>query len=314
MTVTIDVAATAAKFKAEIRAELSKLEQPLTLVGVLTAERGPSATYAKYAQRAFEEVGVVFRLRRTDRLEAESEIRAANDDAGVHGMMVYYPVFGTERDSYLRDTVDPAKDIEGLHSFWARCLYQNRRYLDAEQTKKAILPCTPLAIVKLIEASGVFAPAGRPLEGRTVSVFNRSEVVGRPLASMLAHDGAKVYSFDIDGPQLYTPAASPDGAHRVSETSIDRKNALAESDIVVTGVPSQNFELIRGDEIRVGSVCINVSTYRNFDPDIEGRAAVFAPRVGPMTVTMALRNALRLYRNTRGPNPVDFGVYGPRGR
>jgi len=299
MTVTIDAAATAAKFREEIRAELATLSQPLTLVGILTAERGPSATYAKYAQKASEEVGVRFFLRHANRLEAEAAIREYNADAAVHGLMVYYPVFGTERDSYLRDTVDPAKDIEGLHSYWARSLYENRRYLDAGRAKKAILPCTPLAILKLIEAAGVFAPKGRPLEGRTVCVFNRSEVVGRPLASMLAHDGARVYSFDIDGPQLYTPSDRPDGVHKVSETSVDRARALSQADIIVTGVPSPNFELIRAAEIREGSVCINVSTYRNFDPDIEGKAAAFAPRVGPMTVTMAIRNALRLYQNGR---------------
>jgi methylenetetrahydrofolate dehydrogenase (NADP+)/methenyltetrahydrofolate cyclohydrolase len=299
MTVTIDAAVMAAKFREEIRAELATLSEPLSLVGVLTAERGPSATYAKYAQRASEEVGVRFNLRHTNRLEAEAVIRECNADDAVHGMMVYYPVFGTERDSYLRDTVDPAKDIEGLHSYWVRSLYENRRYLDSTRSKKAILPCTPLAIVKLIEGAGVFAPSGRPLEGKTVCVFNRSEIVGRPLASMLAHDGARVYSFDIDGPQLYTPAEKPDGVHKVSETSVDRARALSEADIIVTGVPSPNFELIRAAEIREGSVCINVSTFKNFDPDIEGKAGAFAPRVGPMTVTMALRNALRLYQNVR---------------
>ena len=63
--------------------------------------------------------------------------------------------------------------------------------------------------------------------------------------------------------------------------------------------PSQRFELIRAAEIKEGSVCINVSTYRNFAEDIIGKAGAFAPRVGPMTVTMALRNALRLHQNMR---------------
>lgn len=308
MTRVIDAAVQAAKWKDEIRAELSQLEERLVLVGVLAAERGPSATYAKYAQKACEEVGAVFELRRATRLDAEAVIREANADANVHGIMVYYPVFGTERDVYLRDTVAPSKDIEGLHSFWARNLYQNRRYLDAGGAKKAILPCTPLAIVKLIEAAGAFAPSGRPLEGRTAAVFNRSEVVGRPLASMLAHDGARVYSFDIDGPLLVSPPSTPEESHRVSETDIDRTRALAEADIIVTGVPSPSFDLIRGEEIRAGSVCVNFSTYRNFASDIEGKAGAFVPRVGPMTVTMALRNALRLYKNTRGPDAMRFST------
>jgi methylenetetrahydrofolate dehydrogenase (NADP+) / methenyltetrahydrofolate cyclohydrolase len=306
MTTTVDAAAEAAKFKQEISAELAELSERLVLVGVLAAERGPSATYAEYAQRACQELGVDYQLRRATRLDVEDVLREANDDPRVHGIMVYYPVFGTEQDVYLRDAVDPSKDFEGLHSFWARCLYQNRRFLDAERTKKAILPCTPLAIMKLIAAAGAFEPGDRPLEGRTACVFNRSEVVGRPLASMLAHDGARVYSFDIDGPLLFSPPSTPEGAHRASEIDINRARALAEADIVVTGVPSQHFELIRAEEIRPGAVCINFSTYRNFDPNIIGKAAAFAPRVGPMTVVMAMRNAVRLYQNTRGSGAVQL--------
>jgi len=308
MTTVIDATAQAAKFKQEIRAQLATLPERLTLVGVLAAERGPSATYAKYAQKACEEVGALFRLRHATRLDVESVIREANEDPSVHGIMVYYPVFATERDVYLRDSVDPAKDIEGLHSYWARSLYQNRRYLDSQRHLKAILPCTPLAIVKMIEAAGAFARSGRPLEGRTAVVFNRSEVVGRPLASMLAHDGATVYSFDIDGPLMMTPASTPEGAHRVSETSIDRAGALARADIVITGVPSPSFELVSASEIRPGALCINFSTYRNFAPDIEGKAGAFVPRVGPMTVTMALRNALRLFQNARTSGSLRLGA------
>jgi 5,10-methylene-tetrahydrofolate dehydrogenase/methenyl tetrahydrofolate cyclohydrolase len=304
MTTTVDAAAEAAKFKQEIRAELADLPERLVLVGVLVAERGPSATYAEYAQRACQELGVDYHLRRATRLDVEDVIREANADPAVHGIMVYYPVFGTEQDIYLRDAVDPGKDFEGLHSFWARCLYQNRRFLDPQRTKKAILPCTPLAIMKLIAAAGAFGPGERPLEGRTACIFNRSEVVGRPLASMLAHDGARVYSFDIDGPLLFSPPSTPEGAHRASEVDIDRTRALAESDIVVTGVPSQDFELIRAAEIRPGAICINFSTYRNFDSSIIGKAGAFAPRVGPMTVVMAVRNALRLYLNMRGGQAV----------
>jgi methylenetetrahydrofolate dehydrogenase (NADP+)/methenyltetrahydrofolate cyclohydrolase len=305
--ITLDATAAAERFKHEIRSTLESLPEKLVLTGVLASERGPSATYAHYAQRACDEVGVEFRLARATRLTAETVIAQANADPGVHGIMVYYPVFGTEQDIYLRESVKPEKDIEGLHSFWARCLYANKRTIDAAGVKKAILPCTPLAIMKLIEAAGTLAPdspAGRrpglrPLENRTVAVFNRSEVVGRPLASMLAHDGARVYSFDIDGPLLFAPSSDPQGAHSVRETDRDRARALAEAEIVVTGVPSKQFELIRAAEIRPGAVCINFSTYQNFDRDVLEKASVFAPRVGPMTVSMALRNAVRLYQNTR---------------
>ncbi|HET8938126.1 MAG TPA: bifunctional methylenetetrahydrofolate dehydrogenase/methenyltetrahydrofolate cyclohydrolase [Polyangiales bacterium] len=303
MTVTIDPAAVAQRFREEIRAQLQTAREPLHLVGILAGDHSPSLTYALYAQRACSELGIGFELRRYPRLGAEAAIRSANADADVHGIIVYYPIFGTEQDVYLRELVAPGKDIEGLHSTWARHLYENRRFVDAAKTCKAILPCTPLAIVKLVEAAGFFQASGRPLEGRTVTVFNRSEVVGRPLASMLSHDGAHVYSFDVDGPLLFEPPpqSDPDAAHSLAETSITRQEALAQSDIVITGVPSKSFELVRGAELRQGALCINFSTYKNFSDDVltDGKAACFIPRVGPMTVLMVIRNALRLQQNAQ---------------
>jgi 5,10-methylene-tetrahydrofolate dehydrogenase/methenyl tetrahydrofolate cyclohydrolase len=297
----IDPAALAASFRASIRDEVARLPEPLRLVGLLSAEHGPSATYAEYTRKGCEDVGIRFELRHVPRLGAEAELRAANEDPGVHGLLIYYPVFGTEQDRYLRDSVDPNKDIEGLHSFWAHCLYENRRSLDGAAGRKAILPCTPLAILKLLDEAGVSQPnAPRPLAGKRVCVFNRSEVVGRPLAYMMANDGAEVVSFDVDGPLLFRPKAEGETvAHAVEEAKLDRAEALARADVIVTGVPSREFRPVGADEIREGAVCLNFSTLKNFRDDVLERAAVFVPRVGPMTVTMALRNTLRLYRNAR---------------
>jgi 5,10-methylene-tetrahydrofolate dehydrogenase/methenyl tetrahydrofolate cyclohydrolase len=296
----IDPAEVADSFRDEIRRELLALPEPLVIAGFLSTEHGPSATYAEYTRRGCEDVGARFELRHVKRLEAEAAVLEANADARVHGILVYYPVFGTQQDTYLRDLVLPGKDIEGLHSFWARCLYENRRFLDAERTKKAILPCTPLAILKLLDETGVSKRGeARPLAGVRAVVFNRSEVVGRPLASMMANDGASVLSFDVDGSQHFAPARE-EHAHTVEESSVGRAEALAEADVVITGVPTRAFPLVRAAEIREGAACLNFSTLKNFDEDVLAKAAVFVPRVGPMTVTMAVRNAVRLYRNARG--------------
>jgi methylenetetrahydrofolate dehydrogenase (NADP+)/methenyltetrahydrofolate cyclohydrolase len=309
MAIVLDPAEIAKTYRDAIREEIKTLGEPLVLAGFLAAADGPSKTYADYTARACSDVGVPFDLRQLTRLEAEDAIADANADPRIHGMIVYYPLFGSEHDAYIRDLVEPSKDIEGLHSFWARCLYQNRRFIDAEKKKKAILPCTPLAILKLLEAAGALdGTAERPLAGKRATVFNRSEVVGRPLASMMANDGAEVVSFDIDGVQLFRPS---DGgvrrgdAHRspspyfVSESTVDRAAALRDADIVITGVPSRSFRLVTPDEIKPGAVCLNFSTMKNFRDDIVERASVYIPRVGPMTVTMALRNTVRLYRNAR---------------
>ncbi|HZV02469.1 MAG TPA: bifunctional methylenetetrahydrofolate dehydrogenase/methenyltetrahydrofolate cyclohydrolase, partial [Planctomycetota bacterium] len=232
-----------------------------------------------------------FDLIHVPRLEIEEAVARANEDPAAHGIIIYYPVFGGERDRTLQDEVAVEKDVEGLNARWAYMLYHDVRSVNG--ARKPILPCTPLAIVKALEHLDVYvhdAPTGTQARGKTATIFNRSEVVGRPLAAMLAHDGARVFSFDIDGVLVY------DGA-KTEESKISRKDALAQSDIVITGVPSRDFELVKKDEIREGAVCINFSTYKNIDDAVLERARAFLPRVGPITVAMLLRNTLRLFEN-----------------
>jgi methylenetetrahydrofolate dehydrogenase (NADP+)/methenyltetrahydrofolate cyclohydrolase len=118
---------------------------------------------------------------------------------------------------------------------------------------------------------------------------------------MMAHDGARVFSFDIDGALMFEPSVQPGQSHTVSETQATRAEALHHSEIVITGVPSRQFELVHASELRAAALCINFSTFKNFADDILGTAAAFVPRVGPMTVLMVSRNALRLHRNARDP-------------
>ncbi len=76
---------------------------------------------------------------------------------------------------------------------------------DTRKKKKCLLPCTPLAVIKILEHIKVYDESlavGDRMKDKTVCVINRSEVVGRPLAALLANDGASVYSFDISGVYL----------------------------------------------------------------------------------------------------------------
>ena len=200
-----------------------------------------------------------------------------------------------EQDSYLRNLVDYRKDIEAGSQYWTHKLYNNDRLaVPGDPLKKALLPCTPLAIIKILTETGLCANHDEhPLKGKTVTIFNRSEVIGRPLAVMLSNDGAKVYSFDINGPLLFTNA-------KPAEVDISRSAALAISDIVITGVPSEHFEKIRCDEILPDTVCLNFSSVPNFADDIARHTNIFIPKVGPMTVAMCMRNTVRLYKNFHG--------------
>jgi methylenetetrahydrofolate dehydrogenase (NADP+)/methenyltetrahydrofolate cyclohydrolase len=279
-------------YRDQIRAEVEALGEPLNLVGFLASDFRPSVAYADYTRVGCERVGIGFERRRVAKYDLERAVAEANLDAEVHGILIYYPVFGVEQDNYIKDQIDPKKDAEGLSTYWLRRLYQDDR-ID-EVGHKAILPCTPLAILKLLEAAGAMSRGDAPLGGQTVAVFNRSEVVGRPLASMLAHDGARVLSFDINGVVQFDGKA-------ISESSVSRSDALRAADIVITGVPSEAFPLIRPEEFRPETICLNFSHLKNFTPEAAEKARIFIPRVGPMTVTMALRNTLRLYSSYHAP-------------
>jgi len=287
----VDPATIAQKYVDEVQEEISAQKLRIRVLGLIATNDKPSVAYAKATQKKFDNVGISYDLQHVERLELEQAIHSANEDPTIHGIFIYFPVFHNQQDDYLRNQVDYRKDIEAGSLYWTRKLYSNDRLVEPTTAKKALLPCTPLAIVKLLTEIGRYVGGdSRPLESKVVTIFNRSEVIGRPLAMMMSNDGAKVYSFDINGPLLFTNAEP-------KETRITRAEALAESDIVITGVPSKEFPLIKAQEIRAGATCVNFSSVSNFADGVANRTDVFIPRIGPMTVAMCMRNTLRLYHN-----------------
>jgi methylenetetrahydrofolate dehydrogenase (NAD+) len=145
-------------------------------------------------------------------------------------------------------------------------MYQNIRFLDDGKLQKSILPCTPLAIIKILEYLKIYntiLPYGNRLFGRTVTVVNRSEVVGRPLAALLANDGACVYSVDLDGVQQFTRG---EGIKKRRHEVIEKPGWALEqcvpmSDVVISGVPGEKFKFPIS-LLRDGAVCINFSSER----------------------------------------------------
>lgn len=286
----IDPGDIADKYLAESRSRVMALGATLNVVGFIATEDKPSIAYAKATRRVFTDAGFNYELRQVKRLELETEILTANEDKNVHGIFVYFPVFGNQEDDYLRDLVDYRKDIEAGSRYWTRKMSANDRLaLDNNGKKKALLPCTPLAIVKILDDLGEYGTPASPLTNKKVTIFNRSEVIGRPLAVMMSNDGAEVVSFDEFGPLVFI-----DGKPR--ETSINRTEALAQSDIVITGVPAKNF-CIEADELRKETLCVNFSSFTNFSEAVSDHVRLFVPRVGPMTVAMCMRNTIRLYEN-----------------
>jgi 5,10-methylene-tetrahydrofolate dehydrogenase/methenyl tetrahydrofolate cyclohydrolase len=127
----------------------------------------------------------------------------------------------------------------------------------------------------------------------TVSVINRSEIMGRPLAVMLARKGATVYSIDIDSILQFQPNGR---MHRCNTADITLQNCLTDSNVVVTGVPDPDFQLPL-NFIQKGSTIISVSEYPNVceetllsqRPDI-----LYIPQVGKVTVAVLENNLVHL--------------------
>merc|ERR1719261_2166567 len=163
--------------------------------------------------RTLERDGMRFELREVEQDRIEVALEEANTDDDVHGIMIYFPIFGAKpcfhgphHDNFLRDCISPIKDVEGMCNFYRQGLYMNQRTIGNGHNGKCVLPCTPLAVVKFLEHLGTYdknLPVGARLNGKTVTIVNRSEVLGRPLAAMLANDGATVNSVDIDSSYIF---------------------------------------------------------------------------------------------------------------
>ncbi|KAK3185403.1 Methylenetetrahydrofolate dehydrogenase [NAD(+)] [Lecanicillium sp. MT-2017a] len=304
----------------EVKETLAKIQgdatkQP-TLAAFLANDDPAASMYAQWSKKTCEANGFNFDLRVVDKEVLEEELIKANDEEDVDGVIVYYPIFPNNptHDKYVQETLDLSKDVEGLCHKHLQNMYHNVRYLDAPaNTKKSILPCTPLAVVKILEYLQIYNPiltAGNRLFGKTITVINRSEVNGRPLAALLANDGATVYSVDISGVQVFTRGQGIKKArHQVEDKEgWGLEQCLPLSDVVIGGVPVESFK-VPTELIRDGAVCINFSSFKNFDgPAIKEKASIYVPSVGKVTIAVLLRNLVRLVANRPSKASADASL------
>lgn len=299
------LASTIAKpYTEEITENVSKLSITPKLVGFLANDDPAAEMYANWTGKTCQSLGFDYELRQVDKNDLEGALIKANKDDQVNGIMVYFPVFGNNQDQYLQQLISTEKDVEGLNFLYYHNLYHNVRFLDPPANEqKSILPCTPLAMVKILEYLGVYNKLlhyGNRLYGKKVLVVNRSEIVGRPLAALLANDGATVYSVDINNIQQFTRGDDlSEQRHKVieldsSEYSVEKLAPTC--DVIITGVPSDKYKFPT-EYVRNGTVVINFSSAKNFNDDIKTKAALYVPSIGKVTISMLLRNLLRLIDN-----------------
>lgn len=225
------------------------------------------------------------------------------------------------RDDYFRHSISASRDVEGLSKYYhSRKLFRNQNlYVDQNDGRSdsdsdtdslssavndIIFPCTALAVVRILKQClpvGAFDPSkpvGKRFENLTVTIINRSQIFGRPLASMLANDGANVYSVDKDSIVLIKSGGAGDGGmNRCFAMDKSVQECIQDSSVIVTGVPSSTFT-VPSQWIQPGSTVINVASEPNVDVDelrdISG--VQYVGQVGKVTVALLEHNLVRLHQ------------------
>jgi methylenetetrahydrofolate dehydrogenase (NADP+)/methenyltetrahydrofolate cyclohydrolase len=286
----IDGKAVAADLRGRIKdvvaARVERGERAPGLATVLVGDDPASHVYVSSKRKACAEAGIrsIHHEVPADVSQADlvALVRELDADPEVDGILCQLPLPpGLDPDPVLAE-ISPAKDVDGLTAANAGLLAQGRiglaEALELEPAERplGLIPCTPAGVVELLTRTGV------ELEGAEAVIVGRSNLVGRPLASLLL------------------------GANATVTVCHSRTRDLAavcrRADVLVAAVGQP--ELIRGDWVKPGAAVIDVGMNRTEaglvgDVDFEGArevAGTITPvpgGVGPMTIAMLLANTVR---------------------
>jgi len=277
MTATLmDGTALAARIRTELRGDVGELGE-IGLATVLVGEDTASKIYIRLKHRAAEEVGIRAVDRRLPEETSEDEllelVGELNDDDSIDGILVQTPLPSHIDEARVMRTIDPMKDVDGLHPFNAGQLFFGRQ---------TFVGATPVGIMRLLGEYGI------PIEGARAVVVGRSLIVGRPVAMLLLHANATVTI-----------------CHSRTD-DLARQTLDADILVVAVGTPA----VITADMVKLGGAVIDVGINRtegglvgDVDPAVAEVAACLTPvpgGVGPMTIACLLENAIRAARYRRG--------------
>jgi len=266
----------AARIREEVADEVRELGR-LGLVTLQVGEDPASTIYLRLKHQAAAEAGISSDDRKLPEQVTEDELVALieelNADDDVDGILVQLPLPAHLDEERVIRAIEPIKDVDGLHPFNAGELYLGRPRL---------VPATPLGIMALLAEHRI------PLEGAEAVVVGRSDIVGKPIAHLLLQANATITI-----------------CH--SRTS-DLARYTLEADVLVVAVGSA--EVVTPDMVKQGSAVVDVGINRteggivgDVAPDARDVAGFITPvpgGVGPMTIAMLLRNAVKAARYRRG--------------
>jgi len=282
-------AALAASITEETAALLKRHGIKPGLAVVIIGEDPASQVYVRNKKRTAESCGFHSVQHTLPRNVSEADvlklIDELNNDAAIHGILVQLPLPDHLDEQTITQAIIPSKDVDGFH-------FVNIGKLTAGHTSDAFVPCTPAGCMLMIEDE-----LGRDLSGKNAVVIGRSNIVGKPMASLLLQANATV-----------TITHS-----RTKELS----RVVSGADIVVAAVGRP--DMVKADWVKPGAIVIDVGINRvertvdgeskmvltgdvDYD-DVSKVAAAVTPvpgGVGPMTITMLMANTLRSARLAAG--------------
>jgi len=261
------------------------------LVAVLVGDDPASAIYVRTKVRKCEELGLeseaIILPEATSTEELLGRIDALNADDGVDGILVQLPLPDSIDTDAILDRIDPRKDVDGLHPENGGLLVQNRA---------RFVPATPAGIMEMLDRGGI------DIQGQNAVIIGRSEIVGKPMASLLMHRHATItvcHSRTQDLPGVCRRAD-------ILIVAIGR-DAMVTKDFVKPGATVIDVGINRvGERDRVAEIFGDSADWEKFDdrgyvvvgdvhPEVAEVAGAMTPvpgGVGPLTIGMLMANTL----------------------
>ena len=278
----IDGKALSQKIKENISEEVSELKNKGIIPGlavILVGDDPASKVYVNNKKKACAQVGIYSEENLlpadTDEKTLLDLIAKLNADDRINGVLLQAPIPPHLDYRKISETISPMKDVDAFHP------YNVGKIMIGDFD---FVPCTPAGVVELIKSTGT------TIEGKNCVVIGRSNIVGKPQAMLLLKENGTVTV-----------------CH--SKTK-DIASVTRNADILVVAVGKAGF--VTGDMIKPGAVVIDVGMNRNSEGKLcgdvdfasaESVASWITPvpgGVGPMTVTMLLKNTVKAAKLANG--------------
>jgi methylenetetrahydrofolate dehydrogenase (NADP+)/methenyltetrahydrofolate cyclohydrolase len=257
------------------------------LAAVLVGDDPASQVYVRNKEQACHRVGIQSQLHRLPAASSTADllglVQQLNADSRVSGILVQLPLPQQIDTQAVLDAVDASKDVDAFHPYNVGLISQGR---------PRFLPCTPHGVLQLLKRYQL------KTSGRHVCIIGRSDIVGKPMALMLAQK-------DIG---LGADFANATVTLCHSKTA-DLPATVRSADIVIAAIGSPQF--VTAAMLKPGAIVVDVGINRTSeglvgDVDFAGAsqiASYITPvpgGVGPLTVTMLLENTLAAARQQSG--------------